>query len=563
MAKKAQIKHLLTSDGEHLHGGEWDVYPRPTLVRDSFYSLNGKWELTATDGRVESITVPYPPESILSGVGRSMGKRPHLLYRRLFSLPCGFIKDRVILHFGAVDQIATVTLNGKLLGKHIGGYGHFSFDITEYLKNENELTVDVIDNLCDKILPYGKQREDRGGMWYTPVSGIWQTVWLESVPENYVRKLNITTTESSAVIEAEGVTEGSVTVTTPDGYIAVPLKDGRAEILLDDPIAWSPENPHLYEFTVKSSDDTVSSYFALRTLKIGEVDGVSRILLNGKPYFFHGVLDQGYFSDGIFTPATPEEYKRDILTMKSLGFNTLRKHIKLEPELFYYYCDRLGMIVFQDMINNSDYSFIRDTALPTVGLKKLNDKHLHRNKESRTAFECCMREIIDTLKCHPSVCYYTIFNEGWGQFCSDDMYRLAKTLDETHIIDSTSGWFFGKDSDVESLHVYFKPVKIKSSKRPIILSEFGGYSYKPDGHVANEEKTYAYAFYESAEALEDAFVALYENEIIPQIKTGLCGAIYTQLSDVEDETNGLVSYDRKVVKMNAERLCAVAKKLKI
>ena len=186
MAKKAQIKHLLTSDGEHLHGGEWDVYPRPTLVRDSFYSLNGKWELTATDGRVESITVPYPPESILSGVGRSMGKRPHLLYRRLFSLPCGFIKDRVILHFGAVDQIATVTLNGKLLGKHIGGYGHFSFDITEYLKNENELTVDVIDNLCDKILPYGKQREDRGGMWYTPVSGIWQTVWLESVPENYV-----------------------------------------------------------------------------------------------------------------------------------------------------------------------------------------------------------------------------------------------------------------------------------------------------------------------------------------------------------------------------------------
>lgn len=563
MAKKAQIKHLLTSDGEHLHGGEWDVYPRPTLVRDSFYSLNGKWELTATDGRVESITVPYPPESILSGVGRSMGKRPHLLYRRLFSLPCGFIKDRVILHFGAVDQIATVTLNGKLLGKHIGGYGHFSFDITEYLKNENELTVDVIDNLCDKILPYGKQREDRGGMWYTPVSGIWQTVWLESVPENYVRKLNITTTESSAVIEAEGVTEGSVTVTTPDGYIAVPLKDGRAEILLDDPIAWSPENPYLYEFTVKSVDDTVSSYFALRTLKIGEVDGVSRILLNGKPYFFHGVLDQGYFSDGIFTPATPEEYKRDILTMKSLGFNTLRKHIKLEPELFYYYCDRLGMIVFQDMINNSDYSFIRDTALPTVGLKKLNDKHLHRNKESRTAFECCMREIIDTLKCHPSVCYYTIFNEGWGQFCSDDMYRLAKMLDDAHIIDSTSGWFFGKDSDVESLHVYFKPVKIKSSKRPIILSEFGGYSYKPDGHVANEEKTYAYAFYESAEALEDAFVALYENEIIPQIKTGLCGAIYTQLSDVEDETNGLVSYDRKVVKMNAERLCDVAKKLKI
>jgi beta-galactosidase/beta-glucuronidase len=192
-------------------------------------------------------------------------------------------------------------------------------------------------------------------------------VWIESVPEKYVRRLDITTTESSAVIEAEGVTEGSVTVTIPGGDITVPLSEGRAEIVLDDPIAWSPENPHLYEFKITAGNDTVSSYFALRTLKIGEVDGVSRILLNGKPYFFHGVLDQGYFSDGIFTPATPEEYERDILTMKALGFNTLRKHIKLEPELFYYYCDKLGMIVFQDMINNSDYSFIRDTALPTIG----------------------------------------------------------------------------------------------------------------------------------------------------------------------------------------------------
>ena len=563
MAKSIKIKHLLTSAGESLCGGEWDVYPRPTLVRDSFLSLNGEWELTATDGKIEAITVPYPPESILSGVGRSMGKRPHLIYKKSFKLSDGFLKDRVILHFGAVDQIANVTLNGSDLGTHEGGYGHFSFDITDFLKEENELTVEVLDLLCDKILPYGKQREDRGGMWYTPVSGIWQTVWLESVPESYVRRLNIITTECSATIEAEGVTEGSVTVKLSEGYITVPLSEGRAEILLDDPIAWSPENPHLYEFTLEAGDDTVSSYFALRTLKIADVDGVSRILLNGKPYFFHGVLDQGYFSDGIFTPATPEEYKRDILAMKSLGFNTLRKHIKLEPEIFYYYCDKLGMIVFQDMINNSDYSFIRDTALPTIGLKKLNDKHLHKDKRSRNAFESCMREIIATLKNHPSVCYYTIFNEGWGQFCSDEMYELAGSLDKIRIIDATSGWFFGKKSDVESLHVYFKPVKIKPSKRPIILSEFGGYSYKPEGHVANEEKTYAYAFYESAEALEDAFVALYENEIIPQIKTGLCGAIYTQLSDVEDETNGLVSYDRKVVKMNAERLRAVAKKLKI
>ena len=563
MAKEVKIKHLLTECGEKLCGGEWDVYPRPTLVRESFYSLNGKWQLTATDGTDYEINVPYPPESVLSGVGHSMGKRPHLLYRRKFTLPDGFVRDRVILHFGAVDQIATVTLNGKCLGTHVGGYGHFSFDITDSLKGENELTVEVVDNLCDKILPYGKQREDRGGMWYTPVSGIWQTVWLESVPENYVKKLNITTEANAVTIEAEGVADGIVTVRMPDGDIIAPFSDGRATVGIEKPVMWTPENPYLYEFTITAGEDTVSSYFALRTLEISDVDGIPRILLNGKPYFFHGVLDQGYFSDGIFTPATPEEYKRDIMTMKAHGFNTLRKHIKLEPEIFYHYCDKLGMVVFQDMINNSDYSFFRDTALPTIGVKRLSDKHLHKNQKSRKAFEDCMREIVDTLRNHPSVCYYTIFNEGWGQFCGDEMYRLMKSLDKTRIIDTTSGWFFGADSDVESLHVYFKPVKIKPSHKPIILSEFGGYSYKPSGHVANEEKTYAYAFYETAEGLEDAFVALYENEVIPQIKTGLCGAIYTQLSDVEDETNGLVSYDRKVVKMDAERLSAIAGRLKI
>lgn len=563
MAKVTEIKHLLTEAGESLCGGEWDVYPRPTLVRDSFFSLNGEWELTATDGKIETITVPYPPESILSGVGRSMGKRPHLIYKKTFRLPDGFVKDRVILHFGAVDQIAEVIFNGNSLTTHVGGYGHFSFDVTDSILNENDICVTVVDNLCDKILPYGKQREDRGGMWYTPVSGIWQTVWLESVSEKYVKKLNITVDATEAIIDAEGVTEGLVTVKAPDGEMCVPFKNGRAIVGFTEPVMWSPENPYLYEFTLTSGEDTVRSYFALRTLRISEVDGIPRILLNGKPYFFHGVLDQGYFSDGIFTPATPAEYERDIKTMKSLGFNTLRKHIKLEPEIFYYYCDKLGMIVFQDMINNSDYSFIRDTALPTIGLKRLPDKHLHRNKKSRKAFEDCMREIIDTLRNHPSVCYYTIFNEGWGQFCSDEMYELARSLDRTRIIDSTSGWFFGKRSDVESLHVYFKPVKLKRAKRPIILSEFGGYSYKPEGHVANEEKTYAYAFYESAKELEDAFVKLYEDEIIPQIGTGLCGAIYTQLSDVEDETNGLVSYDRRVIKMNPERLRAVAEKLKI
>ena len=565
MAKRSEIKHLLTEAGEKLCGNEWDVYPRPTLVRDSFFSLNGEWNLLDSFGKNVKITVPYPPESILSGVGRSMGKQPILTYSRKFTLPEGFVKDRVILHFGAADQLTAVRLNGILVGTHTGGYEHFSFDITDALKDgENRIIVTVMDNLCTKHLPYGKQSNNRGGMWYTPISGIWQTVWIESVPENYVRLLSAVAGKNNVLIIASGVKEGEITIKTPNGYKHAKLNTGMCIVHFDDPVTWSPENPYLYRFTLKAGEDTVSSYFAFRDISIGEVDGTPRILLNGKPYFFHGVLDQGYYSDGIYLPATPAEYVRDIKRMKALGFNTLRKHIKLEPELFYYYCDKLGMIVFQDMINNGDYSFFRDTLLPTLGLKRLNDRNLHKSEICRKHFRESMHNVALTLRNHPSVCYYTIFNEGWGQFCSDELYdELKNWYNSGQIIDSTSGWFYGEKSDVDSLHVYFRPVRIKPSTRPIILSEFGGYSYKPRGHVANEKRTYGYGFYKSRRALEDAIAGLYENEIIPQIEKGLCGAIYTQLSDVEDETNGLISYDRKVVKVSARRMREIAERLKI
>ena len=241
----------------------------------------------------------------------------------------------------------------------------------------------------------------------------------------------------------------------------------------------------------------------------------------------------------------------------------LRKHIKVEPEQFYYDCDRLGMIVFQDMVNNGDYSFLRDTALPTAGVKKLNDTYLHRDQKCRKAFEEEMKKTVHQLFNHPSICYWTIFNEGWGQFESDRMYEVMKRLDDTRIIDSTSGWFRGKRSDVESLHVYFKPVRIKRSERPIVLSEFGGYSYKPKGHIFNPYKTYGYRFFEEREEFERALVSLYEEEIIPAVKKGLCAAVYTQLSDVEDETNGLLSYDRKVRKVAKAPMVRIAKRLKI
>lgn len=561
MKKQDNFIHLFTEEGENLSGTPWNVYPRPSLVRDSFFCLNGDWDFTDTDGREEKIVVPFPPESLLSGVCRSMGKRPRLTYKKNFSLPDGFIKDKVILHFGAVDQTAEVCLNGNRLGVHVGGYHPFSFDITDILSDNNTLEVRVKDDLCEKILPYGKQCEKRGGMWYTPVSGIWQTVWIESVCEKYVKSLSIETGADFAKISSPDAENGEVTVETPDGDLTVPFENGEAVVMLSSPRMWSPEDPYLYRFTLVAGRDTVRSYFAIRTLEVKTVNGVPRLCLNGKPYFFHGLLDQGYFSDGIFIPASPVCYENDILAAKSFGFNTLRKHIKIEPQQFYYDCDRLGMIVFQDMINNSDYSFIRDTALPTVGLKRMNDKKLHKNPKSREAFISAMEENVDLLKNHPSICYWTIFNEGWGQFCSEEMYAKMKMLDPTRFIDTASGWFAGTSSDVESVHVYFKPVSVAKSDKPMVLSEFGGYSMKFKDHSFNPDKTYGYRFYEDPFEYEKNVYALYRNEIIPAVRRCLCGAIYTQLADVEDETNGILTYDRKKSKLNPEIMRNIARSL--
>ena len=555
-----KITHLLTAYGENLTAKEYDIYPRPSLVRDSFFSLNGEWELRINDKKY-NIRVPYPPESILSGVGRITSDKDVLVYKKIFSLYDGFIRGRVILHFGAIDSISSVYLNGKPLGVHAGGYDHFSFDITDYISKENTLTVEVRDELGKAVAPYGKQKYKRGGMWYTPVSGIWQGVWLESVPNEYIKSLKIDTGCDFANIYFEGVDSGVVTVKTQAKDTLFPIENGVCRIKIDEPVLWSPENPYLYYFTAESGKDKISSYFALRLLEIKEIDGVKRLCLNGKPYFFNAVLDQGYFSDGIYTPASPKEYENDILAMKRLGFNTLRKHIKVEPDEFYYQCDKLGMIVFQDFVNNGKYSFLRDTALPTVITKRFPLWFNGRSRMQREAFVRSMESALKQLYNHPCICLWTIFNEGWGQFDSDKMYLKLKELDQSRFIDTTSGWFKGKLSDVESEHVYFKAVKLKKSNKPILLSEFGGYSYKIDGHCANYKKTYGYKKFSNGKDFENALISLYENEIIPNIKNGLCGAVYTQLSDVEDETNGLLTYDRKICKVSPEKMREIAKKL--
>ena len=565
------LQQLWTPEGENLKNNPaqqpWTVYPRPQLKRDSYLNLNGWWDFSARQtpaGREYDlkIRVPFCPEAPLSGIHGHFPEGCYLHYRRGFTLPEGFNRGRVILHIGAADQTADVYLNGKAAGHHEGGYDAFCFDITEHLETgENILEVVCRDDLGNQSYPYGKQvkPEKRGGMWYTPVSGIWQTVWLESVPETYVKKLNIENRGNSVTISIEPALSGIVTVAELGSFA---LTGGKVTISPENPHLWSPEDPYLYDFTLEAGEDRIQSYFAIRSLEVKKIGAYPRLCLNGKPYFFHGLLDQGYWPESLLTPPAPESCARDILAMKKLGFNTLRKHIKVEPEEFYYQCDKLGMIVWQDMVNNSDYNFARDTALPTAGIQTLPDKHLHRDQLHRTSFLLNAAKTVLQLKNHPCICYWTIFNEAWGQFDSDEVYESFKNWDDTRFIDSTSGWFRRKKTDVDSRHVYFRKVALKGDGiKPLVLSEFGGKTYKAENHIFNPEKSYGYGGSETLESLNKQVADLYMNEIVPCVKNGLCAAIYTQVSDVEDEINGLLTYDRRVEKLSPETMLPVAEAL--
>ena len=534
----------------------WEEYPRPQLKRDSFFCLNGKWRFAINGTEVGEILVPYPPESKLSGVP---APKPgdQMTYEREFTLPGGFLKDRVLLHFGAVDQECTVYLNDMELGSHEGGYLPFSFDVTEQLRETNTLRVIAFDPL-DTDLPYGKQKLDRGGMWYTPVSGIWQTVWMESVPERCIRGVKLEPSLDSVVITVDG--PGPFTVEC-DGRTYRP-KSGRFRIRPENPKRWTPDSPYLYTVVVRNCADAVETYFALRTVSTQIVEGVPRICLNGEPTFFHGLLDQGYWPDGLFLPGSPEGYTFDVRTMKELGFNTLRKHIKIEPERFYYDCDRLGMLVFQDLVNSGPFHYIRDTAIPTVG-GKLVPIHETPSERRRNFFLTHGEQTLAHLHNHPCIVLYTLFNEGWGQHDTQNLYRHFKAMDPSRIWNAASGWFKNSDSDVRSEHIYFGSLKMRpGGRKPLLLTEFGGYSCPLEGHRFNPDEEYGYRKYKTPEEFQAALSALYRNEILPQIPGGLCGAILTQLSDVEDETNGLLTYDRKLLKADGAEMNDIAAALK-
>ncbi len=537
-------------------------YPRPQLRRDSYLSLTGAWQLSRVGKRgteqLGEITVPFPPESRLSGVEQTLKKGEKFLYERRVTLPDGFVNERVLLHFGAVDQIATVRVNDTVFPTHEGGYLPFSFDITDALvPGENRISVEVEDEL-DPEIPYGKQRARRGGMWYTPISGIWQSVFLESVPREYFRALRVTPSLTAIVLELEGgADKKTLTVETEAGVLTHTFTGTKTTLQIPSPHLWSPDDPYLYNFTLTDGADTVHSYFGLREVGVKRLGDHSYITLNEKPILLNGLLDQGYFPDGIYLPARPDGFLQDVRSMKELGFNLLRKHIKIEPQLFYYYCDTHGMLVFQDMVNSGKYHFLIDTALPTLGLRRGIS---HKASERRRArFEADAKATQNLLYNHPSVIAYTIFNEGWGQYDADRIYTELKNADPTRIYDATSGWFAEQKSDLQSEHVYFKPLCLHSTPtRPLFLSEFGGYSCKLQGHAFNLDKTYGYRFFDSVAAFDDALHALYSEQVLPAIQNdGLAGAVLTQLSDVEDETNGLWTYDRRVLKVDKARMQAL------
>ena len=538
------------------------VHPRPQLRRETWMDLNGKWDFAvqADEKKPEAfdrtILVPYCPESALSGIHNHFPEGSFLFYRRYVRLPEAAAGHRILLHVGAADQALTCYVNGVEIGSHTGGYTAFTMDITRAVREENEILLRVRDDLTDTAFPRGKQSLTPGGMWYTPVSGIWQSVWLEWVPETYIQSLDIRADMTEAVLDTgDASLSGTVTVMAPEGNVTLPLTGGRAVFRPETPRLWSPEDPYLYEFEITTGADRVSGYFALRSWAIRNVDGIPRLCVNGKPRFFHGLLDQGYWPDGIYTPPSPDCYRQEILAMKRMGFNTLRKHIKVEPEEFYYQCDKLGMFVFQDMVSNGDYSYLKDTILPTLGFQRKNDRRAHPDKRSRQMFLDNMKAQVLQLKNHPCIAMWTIFNEGWGQFDATAAYHTLKALDDSRFVCSCSGWFRGGESDVFSRHIYFGQWHhLKRTDKPLVLTEFGGICLAVDGHLYNPDKSYGYQSSKDSEDYRKKLLTLYRKHILPAIPKGLCAAIYTQVSDVEEEINGLLTYDRQVTKPDAEEM---------
>lgn len=596
------MKQLYTRWGKNLDKEHvLTEYPRPLMKRDNYECLNGVWEYAITkefcrpfeyDGE---ILVPFSPESLLSGVERQLQPDEYLWYRVNFNVDDDRLNSghHLILHFGAVDQICIIYVNQRALIEHTSGYLPFEVDITDCLKKskmsdsylqEQELVVAVRDASDQSYHSRGKQKLERGGMFYTAQSGIWQTVWLEYVPEAYIEDL---VTEVDADHGSVQITVKSkeqmpvkISVRAPQIYSDLAVKpesepviveaEGESnqpiEIVLPEIRLWSCETPYLYYFDVEmeqffdaydETPDRVQSYFALRTFSLEkDEEAYPRICLNHEFVFQRGVLDQGYWPDGLYTAPSDEALIFDIQSMKDLGYNMIRKHIKIEPQRWYYHCDRLGMIVWQDMVNGGEQYkswFVTNLATVMSWLHiKIKDKHpkllARKDKMGQKEFDAEMKETIRVLKEHPSICTWVLFNEGWGQFRTEEMTAIARMLDPHRLIDQASGWFDQGGGDMNSIHNYFFRMSArKDGKRAFVLSEYGGYSLLDEEH-STAEKLYGYGKYKDIESLNVAFRKR-EAQVQALIPKGLCASIYTQVSDIEDEVNGIFTYDREVQKI--------------
>ncbi len=558
-------------------------YPRPQLARDSYVNLNGEWDFAhgkrgASFSYDRTINVPFSPECRASGIGDFVlqpDEESH--YRRSFSLTESFIKEKTLLHFGAVDYECFCFVNGAFVGSHRGGYLPFSFDVTNVVSaGANTVELSVTDPTDTGTQARGKQKLARGGIWYTPQSGIWQTVWMESVSADYVRDIRVTPDIDTGTVTIEvDCAADVVSVRVFDGAELIgssPLR--RATIDMAGRDLWSPENPKLYDVVVTTPGDTVRSYFGMRKFSIGFDGKYRRLFLNNKPYFHRGVLDQGYWPEGLLTPPGDDSVVRELGLVKRMGFNMIRKHIKIEPLRWYYHCDRLGILVWQDFVcGGGPYRFLKVALLPFLGFRFRDSDYRFMERddaEGRAEFVRDMRGTVSTLRNCVGLSTWVLFNEGWGQFDSGRLTRELKALDPTRPVDSTSGWHDqGKKSgDMKSLHTYYTKLKVpRREKRVVVLSEFGGYSLKIPGHVFDEKKLFGYRVFSrkdergNLDDLREAYRELVEDRLVPLIPKGLSASVYTQLSDVEEEINGFVTYDRSVVKLDPDLVRSLNEKL--
>lgn len=597
------MKQLYTRWGKNLDRDHvLEEYPRPLLMREDYQILNGWWDYAFTidykqpQQYEDRILVPFSPETALSGVGRQLKPDEYLWYRRNFDLP-GWDREkgqnRILLHFGAVDQSCEVWINGHKVKRHTGGYLPFEVDISRYAQESaNELIVAVKDLSDTSYHSKGKQKLNAGGMFYTAQSGIWQTVWLEKVPETYIKEIKTVPDIEKKIIRIKVSSSYStdkknvdklsrnlpieIKIRKPGLYpdpvvkpsqistedmletAVLAVSDKWIEISIESISLWNCETPYLYYFEVKLGDDRAISYFAMRkfSLETKVHEEFLRICLNGEVQFQNGVLDQGYWPESLYTPPSDAAMIFDIQEMKKTGFNMVRKHLKIEPQRWYYHCDRLGIVVWQDMVNGGSYYkhwFVTYGATLLswlrIPMRDVYPRLLSREaKAGRLEFIREMKETIRLLGNHPSIAAWVIFNEGWGQFQTEDMTRIVRRLDPNRLIDQASGWFDQGGGDFSSLHNYFFKLFIRPEReRASVLSEFGGYSYREPGHCA-KEKLYGYGICKNKKDLEKRFLERWSGvrNLIPQ---GLSASIYTQWTDVEEEVNGVFTYDREVRKI--------------